>query len=141
MDIIYASKLAPNAFIPVKLSTESVGFEIHAQESVTILPNSIKAVKTGICLQIPQNYYGEIISVNNVVVFPGVIDSDFQGEIMVLVLNYGSEQPKRIREGDTIGRILITEIHPVQVLKEDGKDASSMNHRQRGSAGFGSTGK
>ena len=138
---INVKKLSPRARLPKK--EQSAGFCIYSMELITIPPNSSKIVETGIALGIPEGYYGEIKSGNTkITVFEGVIDSDYTGEIKVLILNYYKNDPIIINVGDIIAEITITEIYPGQSVKEQGGDVPPpMKLRKRGSNGFGSTGQ
>ena len=144
MDLI-VNKLSPNAWLPKKM-VNSAGFCIYSRKSYIIPPNSSQIVETGIAVGIPEGFYGEIkSSKKNIMVFEGVIDSDYTGEIKVLVLNYRNNDPIVVNEADIIAEILITEIHPGQSLKEHGEMGALAEPptklQKRGQNGFGSTGK
>jgi dUTP pyrophosphatase len=65
---------------------------------------------------------------------PGTIDSDYRGEVEVLLVNLGSE-PFTVKSGDRIAQLVIAKVHKAEV-----KETSSLGESKRGAGGFGSTG-
>jgi len=130
------------AFIPKKASEGSSGYDIMSAESIDILPQSVKLVKTGLYVEIPMGYEMQIRSRSglatkkNVMVLnsPGTIDSDYRGEICVILANFGNEVFK-INIGDRIAQAVFAPVFDANfVVKEQLSDT------ERGSGGFGSTG-
>ena len=86
-------KLAPNARLPVKGSPFAAGFDLHASAAETIPARSQKLISTGLAFGIPVGSYGRIaprsgLAVKNFIdVGAGVIDSDYRGEVKVLLFN------------------------------------------------------
>tara|TARA_Y100000590_G_scaffold452259_1_gene595068 strand:+ start:51655 stop:52122 length:468 start_codon:yes stop_codon:yes gene_type:complete len=109
---------------------------------ILINPKSWKKIPTGIALAIPVGFEGQIrprsgIAMNHGVTVlnaPGTIDSDYRGEICVLLINLG-ESDFTVKPGDRIAQIVISEIQQVSFNQID-----ILNQTQRNNKGFGSTG-
>ncbi len=135
-------KLSPLALIPQYQTSQSAGFDLHSIEDIVLLPGERKLISTGLSFEIPQGYeiqirprsglaYKHGISVLN---SPGTIDSDYRGEIKVLLINYSDEEFE-IKLGDRIAQAIIQKVIQAQFIEVD-----SLNNTERGDGGFGSTG-
>ena len=145
MNPIRVKKLHPNAILPTYGSTEAAGADLYAclDESVTIEPGEVYWIPTGIALEVPVGYAGLVYArsslgakrglapANKV----GVIDSDYRGEIRVVLLNH-SKQPQVIQPGERVAQFVIT-----PVLAPHFVEAEELEETGRGAGGFGSTGK
>lgn len=122
----------------------SSGMDLFAslEEEITIRPGERRMVPTGISLALPEGYEGQIrprsglalhhgITVLN---SPGTIDSDYRGEIKVLLINLGG-QPYTIKDGDRIAQMVISP-HSQAILCE----VQELPITQREKGGFGHTG-
>ena len=142
MSTIDVVKLSPDAFVPVKASDGAAGFDLYACKSFVIATKEWKEAKLGIAINIPSGYYGKISSRSGlafnkkVLAFDGTIDSDYTGELSALLYNAGEEKVE-IRAGDRIGQLLILKLHESNRMVE----VSHLPATERGSKGFGSTGK
>ena len=131
---------------PVKATRGAAGFDLCAAlppgDSLVIEPRARALVPTGIRLAIPDGYEGQVrprsglalrsgVTVLN---SPGTIDSDYRGEVGVILVNHGAE-PFVIRRGDRIAQLVIAST--VNCLFEPVAD---LDESQRGDGGFGSTG-
>ena len=113
------------------------------QESITIDPGETAWIPTGISLEVPAGYAGLIYARSSLGVKRGlapankvgVIDSDYRGEINVVLLNHGKE-PQMISNGDRIAQFLITPVLTPQFI-----EVKELSDTDRGAGGFGSTGK
>ena len=116
--------------------------DIAAAENVTLQPGSRHAVATGFAMAIPDGYEIQVrprsglalkhgISVPNT---PGTIDSDYRGEIKIILINHGSEA-FAIQRGDRIAQLVLA---PVSIARFE--EVESLDDTTRGSGGFGSTG-
>ena len=137
--------LDPNAKLPTYGSAGAAGADLYAclQEAVTIAPGTTCPIPLGLSLEIPEGYAGLIYArsslgtkrglapANKV----GVIDSDYRGPVMVMLHNHGSV-PQTIEPGDRVAQLLIT-----PVLTPQYEIAEELTDTDRGSGGFGSTGK
>ena len=135
-------KLSPTATIPSRGSPEAAGLDLFLdQESLVIHPGKRVLASTGISVAIPSGHYGRIaprsgISLNNGVdIMAGVIDSDYRGELKVLMLN--TDRVTHVfKRGQKIAQLILERISildPVEVEELDGTI--------RGAGGFGSTGQ
>jgi dUTP pyrophosphatase len=129
------------AKLPTRANENDAGFDLYSTVD-TIIPNKErKTVNTGIALQMPEHLAGLIwprsgLSVKSGIdVLAGVIDSGYRGEIMVCLYNTSSDNV-HIKCGDRIAQIIFQEVPRVSLLLSD-----SLGSSQRGSNGFGSTGK
>ena len=133
-------KCQPNSQIPAKQTQQAAGFDLHSNQSVEIPPGSTKLVGTGIHLQLPEHYFGKIEGRSGLAskgIFPvgGILDSDYRGEIKVILHNSTSEK-WTIEKSQRIAQLLIHPVIAVNFVEED-----TLTPTQRGEHGFGSTGK
>ena len=142
---IRVKKLHPNAVVPTYGSQEAAGADLYAclEEAVTIAPGEIFWVPTGIALEVPNGCAGLVYArssmgakrglapANKV----GVVDSDYRGEIKVVLLNH-STQSQVLQPGERVAQFVIT-----PVLQPDYEEVEELTDTDRGSGGFGSTGK
>ena len=132
------------AVVPVYKTEGAAGADVCAllQESVTILPGKFAMIPTGLFFEIPQGYEIQVrprsglAAKNGITVLntPGTIDSDYRGELKVILINLG-DQAFTINSGDRIAQIIVS---PVTVAQFELTD--SLSDTQRGVKGFGSTG-
>ena len=136
-------KLNTEAVIPAYQTKEAAGFDLHSIEDVVINPGERKLIGTGLAFEIEYGYEVQIrprsglaykhgITVLNT---PGTIDSDYRGEIKVLLINLGSELFE-IKKGERIAQAVVAPVIQAEIIEVD-----ELSDTQRGSGGFGSTGK
>lgn len=145
MSEIRVKKLSAKAVLPTYGSVEAAGADLYAclDESVTIQPGEIAWIPTGLALEVPKGCAGLIYARSSMGVKRGlapankvgVIDSDYRGEIRVVLLNHGKE-PQTVAHGERVAQMLIT-----PVLTPAYTEVEALDDTQRGQAGFGSTGK
>ena len=145
MESIRVKKLNGNAFLPTYGSSEAAGADLYAclDAPVVIEPGETAWISTGIALEVPKGCAGLVYArsslgtkrglapANKV----GVIDSDYRGEIKVVLFNH-SKQVQTVEHGERIAQFLITPI-----LTPGYVEADALDDTARGSGGFGSTGK
>jgi dUTP pyrophosphatase len=126
-------------FLPRRANPTDAGADLMSTEDLEIYPEEQKLVDTGVAVKIPQGYAGFVFNRSSQgkkgITIPhsvGVIDSDYRGNIKVILKNIG-EDPYKIQRGDRIAQLVI-----VPVLLVDFVD--TWNDTQRGTGGFGSTG-
>lgn len=143
-DLILKIKvLDENATIPKQATSGSAGFDLCAAEEVEILTRSRAVVTTGIALEIPPGYEGQVrprsglAARNGVTVLnsPGTIDSDYRGPVKVILYNTGPLF--KVSVGDRIAQLVLSKV-PKLVRFETVKELSDT---ERGEGGLGSTGK
>ena len=131
--------------IPKYATHGSAGMDIQAaiDKPIIVKPGERILIPTGFKVEIPENFEIQVrprsglaikhgISVLN---SPGTIDSDYRGEIGVILINHGDIDFK-INPFDRIAQIVVTQIIKVNIIKND-----DLSKTQRGSGGFGSTGE
>jgi dUTP pyrophosphatase len=127
--------------LPEYSSTGAAGADLRASEAVEIAPGDRAAVPTGVRLQIPPGHVGLVWPRSGLAVrhgidtLAGVIDSDYRGEVRVVLVNHG-EAPFRIAPGDRIAQILLQRVERAAFVV-----ASAIDDTHRGDGGFGSTGR
>ena len=131
-----------NAQIPTKGSEHSAGYDLYSCCNALIYPQERMLIKTGIVLEIPEGFYGRIAPrsglalKNGIDVMAGVIDSDYRGEIGVILYNTDKNTPFHIKIGDRIAQLIIEKYYTFDL-----QQAEDLNVSERGTGGFGSTGK
>lgn len=145
MSTIRVKKLHPNAILPTYGSAEAAGADLYAclDEGVTIEAGETVFIPTGLSLEVPKGCAGLVYArsslgakrglapANKV----GVIDSDYRGEIRVVLHNHG-KVAQRVEPGDRIAQFIITPVLTPAYVETD-----CLSDTDRGRGGFGSTGK
>ncbi len=130
--------------LPSHMTAGSAGIDLHAclREPLVIGPLERMLVPTGIALEIPEGFEGQVrprsglafkegITVLN---SPGTIDSDYRGEIKIILMNFG-KNPFTILHGDRIAQLIINRVVHVQILP-----VTELETTERDTQGFGHTG-
>ena len=131
-----------NVTLPEYATPASSGVDLRAAESLILEPGERGSVGTGLSIELPEGFEAQIrprsgLALRSAITLlntPGTIDSDYRGEIRIIVINLGQE-PFEIKPGDRIAQMVIA---PVVQLKWE--ESSSLSDSQRGEGGFGSTG-
>ena len=123
----------------------SAGMDLRAftENSIILNPGERKLVKTGLQIELPKGYEGQVrprcglafkkgVTVLN---SPGTIDSDYRGEIKVIIYNHG-DTDFIINNGDRIAQMVLS-----PVAKMELEETNNLSETIRGDSGFGSTGK
>ena len=143
---VLIKKLNANSFELPKYQTEgSVGIDLSASiiDDILIRPDDRELIPTGVAISLPQNIEGQVrprsglalkygITVLN---SPGTIDSDYRGEIKVILINLGKED-FLIQNNDRIAQLVFNEVVKVSL-----KEVDNLDQTYRDEKGFGSTGK
>lgn len=128
--------------LPAYATAGAAGMDVVAAEDVLLAPGGRHAVATGLALAIPSGYEMQVrprsglalkhgISVPNT---PGTIDSDYRGELKIILINHG-DQPFAIARGDRVAQLVLA-----PVVRAAWDEVDSLDATERGSGGFGSTG-
>ncbi len=138
-------KISESAKIPTYGTEFSAGADIYAllEDTITIAPNETVMIKTGLQMEIPQNFVGLIYPRSGISVKRGlapankvgVIDSDYRGEVMVALHNH-STVPQKVEPFERIAQLVIA-----PYIQASFEEVSSLEESIRGEGGFGSTGK
>ncbi|QHF16180.1 polyprotein [Camellia lemon glow virus] len=131
-------KLYPTAQIPRRRTVGAAGYDLVSIADYDIPRKVRKACSTGIAFQIPSGFYGQILSrsslaLKGIDVVGGVIDSDYRGEILVILANNGRKN-YTIKAGDRIAQIIF-----IPCANLDFEETEALANTERGSQGFGST--
>ena len=129
--------------LPSYATTGAAGMDVVAAEDHDLAPGQRHAVATGFRVAIPDGYEIQVrprsglafkhgISVPNT---PGTIDSDYRGELKILLINHGPD-PFPIRRGDRIAQLV-----PAAVTLASFDEVAELDDTNRGAGGFGSTGQ
>jgi dUTP pyrophosphatase len=129
--------------LPRYASEDAVGLDVTAAEDLTLEPGQRHAVATGFAIEIPRGYEVQVrprsgLAIKNGITClntPGTIDSDYRGEVKVILINLGQESFE-VRRGERIAQLV-----PAPVLRADFVEASELSGTERGAGGFGSTGR
>jgi dUTP diphosphatase len=126
--------------LPNYASAGAAGADLRAAESLSLAPGGRAAVATGLHLEIPAGQVGLVWPRSGLAVkhgidtLAGVIDSDYRGELRVVLVNHG-DAPFEIRAGDRIAQLLVQPVERAGFARVEGLAATD-----RGDGGFGSTG-
>jgi len=140
------TRLEDNADLPLPAyeSEGSSGMDIraHVKDPVLVRPGEIKFLPTGLAISLPSGYEAQIRPRSGLALHhgigmvnsPGTIDSDYRGEIGIILINWGDE-PFLIKRGDRIAQMIISKVYRADLVIVDDLDETS-----RGPGGFGHTG-
>ena len=134
---------ARDLILPAYGSEGAAGMDLVAAEESVLLPGEWTSVGTGLRLEIPPGFEGQVrprsglalkhgVTVLNT---PGTIDADYRGEVRVILINHGKED-FRIEPGDRIAQVVFAEVTRVELER-----AGELEETERSSGGFGSTGR
>ena len=133
-------KLDPGAFMPERAHRTDAGADIRTPIDFIIMPGEGFIVGTGVHVETPPGCVSMLksksgLNVNHGIVSEGVIDEGYDGEIIVKLYNHGN-RAKSFKRGDKITQLVIMPVHYPTF-----EEADSIGSGDRGSSGFGSTGK
>lgn len=129
--------------LPAYASAHAAGLDVVAAESLTLAPGARHAIATGFAIAIPHGFEVQVRPRSGLALkhgitclnTPGTIDSDYRGEVKVILANLGSETFEIVR-GERIAQLV-----PAPVLRAEFNVVESLDETARGSGGFGSTGR
>jgi dUTP pyrophosphatase len=128
---------------PARATEHAAGLDVVAAEDVTLAPGERHAVATGFAVAIPHGYEIQVRPRSGLALkhgitclnTPGTIDSDYRGEVKVILANLGGE-PFDVRRGERIAQLV-----PAPVLSANFREVENLSETERGAGGFGSTGR
>jgi len=130
--------------LPTYKSEGSSGMDITAyvKQPVLLKPGDIRLIPTGLAVSVPPGYEAQVRPRSGLALHygigmvnsPGTIDSDYRGEIGIILINWGTE-PFTIKKGDRIAQMIISKVYRVDFVEVGDLDATF-----RGQGGFGHTG-
>jgi len=129
--------------LPAYATEHAAGLDVVAAESLILAPGARHAVATGFAVAIPEGYEVQVRPRSGLALrhgvtclnTPGTIDSDYRGEVKVILANLGAE-PFEIRRGERIAQLV-----PATVQRARFREAAALDPTTRGAGGFGSTGR
>jgi dUTP pyrophosphatase len=138
-------RLRPDAALPRYKTAGAAGLDLAAalDGPITIAPGARELVPTGLALAIPDGYEGQVRPRSGLAVehgvtclnSPGTIDSDYRGELKVILVNHGAK-PFTVAHGDRIAQLVIAPVARAEIA-----EVAALAETVRGEGGFGSTGK
>jgi dUTP pyrophosphatase len=144
-EIVVETVVREGMQVPAYATASSVGVDLCADVDgeLVLMPGERRRVPTGVRVAIPPGYEGQVRGRSGLadrhgiglVNAPGTIDSDYRGEIQVILINWGSE-PFTIRRGDRFAQLVFAPVAHAKMVRVD-----ELESTQRGEGGFGHTGK
>jgi dUTP pyrophosphatase len=133
-----------NEFMPKRATVGSLGLDLKAKldsDSIILNPLETTKIKSGFCMAIPHGYHAKIVSRSGmsskgiiVTNAPGIIDSDYSGEICILLTNIG-KHPFKLENKTRIAQMFIEKNIDIEFVH-----VNKLKETERGDGGFGSTG-
>ena len=130
--------------LPTRASSGSAGYDLRAavDSRVVLEPGQRAIVPTGLAIELPEGYEGQVRARSGLAIkhgvavlnAPGTIDSDYRGEVGVILVNLGSE-PFEITPGMRIAQLVVAQVSTIQW-----RVTTAIDETDRGSGGFGSSG-
>ncbi len=131
--------------LPARATRGAAGFDLHAavEAPVVVAPRERALIPTGFAIAVPEGYEAQVrprsgLALQHGIILPnapGTIDSDYRGEVKIIVCNTG-EKPFTIERGDRIAQLVIA-----PVARAEWKEVASLDVTERGEGGFGHSGK
>jgi dUTP pyrophosphatase len=129
--------------LPRYASEDAAGLDVASAEELTLRPGERHAFATGFAIEIPRGHEVQVRPRSGLAIrhgitclnTPGTIDSDYRGEVKVILVNLGHD-PFEVRRGERIAQLV-----PAAVLRADFVESSELAETARGEGGFGSTGR
>jgi dUTP pyrophosphatase len=129
--------------LPAYATEHAAGLDVVAAEALTLAPGERHAVATGFAIAIPHGFEVQVRPRSGLALkhgitclnTPGTIDSDYRGEVKVILANLGAE-PFEIRRGERIAQLV-----PAPVQRAAFREVDELDSTERGAGGFGSTGR
>lgn len=138
------NRLVPHAKMPTRATHGSGAYDIYSTDELLLAPEGRYAFGTGLAMEIPGGFVALVcprsgLAIKNGVTVlnaPGVVDSDYRGEVKAIVINHDLREPLQVSKGDKIAQLLFVKAEEVEF-----EEAEELSSTQRGTGGFGSTGK
>ncbi len=138
---IKVKKLNEHLPLPAYQTEGSSGLDLYASENCFLASGDFKMISTGIAIEIPFEYEGQVRARSGlasklgigVLNSPGTIDSDYRGEIKVILFNFGKKDFE-IKKGDRIAQLIISKVEKIDLV-----EVEDLKNTKREDGGFGST--
>ena len=138
---INVKKLSENAMVPTQGTKFAAGYDLYAAEDAVVVCGTRKLIKTNISMEITPGYYGRISPrsglayKNGIDVLAGVIDSDYRGDIGVILYNTDKNIDFTVKKGDRIAQIIFEACYSATL-----NNVENLDNTLRQAGGYGSTG-
>lgn len=137
------ARLDTRARLPTRAHPGDAGLDLYALESARLEPGERASIATGIAVEIPPGHAGLVLPRSglasrhgiSVVNAPGLIDSDYRGEVRVLLLNTDREHRFELSAGDRVAQLLVVAVEIGELV-----EVQALSPTVRGAGGFGSSG-
>jgi dUTP pyrophosphatase len=137
-------RLKDEALLPRRAHDGDAGLDLHACEAAHLGPGERWSIGTGVAVEIPAGHAGLVLPRSGLarehgialVNAPGLIDSGYRGEVLVLLLNTDPAEVFRIEPGDRIAQLVV-----VPIALADPVEAEALSETTRGDGGFGASGR
>ena len=139
--ILKIKKLTSDAKLPSYAHHGDAGLDLYSAEDKIIKPNERAVIKTGLAMEFPHGHAGllwdksGLAAKNGLKVLGGVVDCNYRGEVMVLIMNL-SNKDYEAKKGEKIAQMLIQKVEHMEI-----EEVKELSDTTRGAGGFGSTGK
>lgn len=142
--LINFTKTTSEAVIPSRGRFGDAGYDLASIEDIILQPFERKLIGTGIAIELPLGYAALILPRSgnaikkglSLVNTPGLIDSNYRGELKVIAINLDPKEPIEIHQGDRIAQLIT-----IKVEDSNFNEVDSLEETNRGAAGFGSSGQ
>ena len=140
---IPSKRLHKDAIIPKNAYLGDAGYDLCATESITLKPFERALIPTGLAIEIPLGFAGFVVPRSglaikqglSIVNAPGLIDSNYRGELKVIAINLDPQEPITINVGDRIAQLVIMKVESLHF-----QEVAELQESDRGAGGFGSSG-
>jgi len=139
--ILKIKKLTSDAKLPSYAHHGDAGLDLYSAEDKIIKPNERAVIKTGLAMELPHGHAGLVwdksglAAKNGLKVLGGVVDCNYRGEVMVLIMNL-SNKDYEAKKGEKIAQMLIQKVEHMEI-----EEVKELSDTTRGAGGIGSTGK
>ncbi|KAJ7994814.1 hypothetical protein DPEC_G00253370 [Dallia pectoralis] len=139
--VLKFAKLSDNATAPTRGSAKAAGYDMYSAYDYRIGPMDKAIVKTDIQIAVPSGHYGRVAPRSGLAakhfidVGAGVVDEDYRGNVGVVLFNFGNETFD-VKKGDRVAQLVCE-----RICYPDLQELETLDETERGSGGFGSTGK
>jgi dUTP pyrophosphatase len=136
---LYVLVRGQNATIPTRGSEGAAGYDLYSAQDVIIPASTRFLISTELSILVPKGTYGRIaprsgLSLKGIDVGAGVIDSDYTGEVKILLINNGIND-FNVKKKDRVAQLILEKIEVLEI-----EAIKSIETTERGESGFGSTG-
>jgi dUTP pyrophosphatase len=141
--LLRVRRLDDRARLPTRAHPGDAGLDLYALEHGVLAPGERRALRTGLAVEVPDGQAGLVLPRSGLaarhgvtlVNAPGLIDSGYRGELLVIALNTDTERSYEFAAGDRIAQLVLVDVRAAEVL-----EVQELSGSARGDAGLGSTG-